>query len=166
MDLLTRGAGFGYIGSTISSFIYASFTFILFALEAAIMAYALELYFGLPLWLGYLASALAVVPLVTHGVTLISRIQMVSQPLWLLLMALPFIAIAFKRPELPGQLLQFAGTNPANAHFNTLAFGAATAVGVALIPQIGEQVDFLARSACAGTLACWRRVRAGRWSAR
>ncbi len=143
MDLLTRGAGFGYIGSTISSFIYASFTFILFALEAAIMAYALELYFGLPLWLGYLASALAVVPLVTHGVTLISRIQMVSQPLWLLLMALPFVAIAFKRPDLPGQLLQFSGSDPANAHFNTLAFGAATAVGVALIPQIGEQVDFL-----------------------
>ena len=28
MDLLTRGAGFGYIGSTITSLIYASFTFI------------------------------------------------------------------------------------------------------------------------------------------
>ena len=26
MDLLTRGAGFGYIGSTITSLIYASFT--------------------------------------------------------------------------------------------------------------------------------------------
>src|SRR4051812_46266063 len=50
MDLLTRGAGFGYIGSTISSFVYASFTFILFALEAAIMAYALELYFHMPLY--------------------------------------------------------------------------------------------------------------------
>ena len=35
MDLLTRGAGFGYIGSTITSLIYASFTFIFFALEAA-----------------------------------------------------------------------------------------------------------------------------------
>ncbi|HEX5738968.1 MAG TPA: hybrid sensor histidine kinase/response regulator, partial [Hydrogenophaga sp.] len=41
MDLLTRGAGFGYIGSTITSLIYASFTFIFFALEAAVMAYAL-----------------------------------------------------------------------------------------------------------------------------
>jgi signal transduction histidine kinase/CheY-like chemotaxis protein/purine-cytosine permease-like protein len=143
MDLLTRGAGFGYIGSTISSFVYASFTFILFALEAAIMAYALELYFNLPLWLGYLVSALAVVPLVTHGVTLISRIQMLTQPVWLALMALPFIAIAVKRPELPAELLQFAGAAPSNAHFNTLAFGAATAVGVALITQIGEQVDFL-----------------------
>ena len=38
IDLLTRGAGFGYIGSTITSLIYASFTFIFFALEAVIMA--------------------------------------------------------------------------------------------------------------------------------
>jgi hypothetical protein len=48
MDLLTRGAGFGYIGSTITSLIYASFTFIFFALEAAIMAYAIELAFDIP----------------------------------------------------------------------------------------------------------------------
>ncbi|MET0266930.1 MAG: ATP-binding protein [Duganella sp.] len=143
MDLLTRGAGFGYIGSTISSFVYASFTFILFALEAAIMAYALELYFGLPLYLGYLVSALVVIPLVTHGVTLISRIQMLTQPVWLILMALPFIAIVAKQPELPAQLLHYAGRDGAHGHFNMLAFGAATAVGVALITQIGEQVDFL-----------------------
>jgi signal transduction histidine kinase/CheY-like chemotaxis protein/purine-cytosine permease-like protein len=143
MDLLTRGAGFGYIGSTISSFVYASFTFILFALEAAIMAYALELYFGMPLWLGYMVSALVVVPLVTHGVTLISRIQMLTQPVWLVLMALPFIAILHKRPELPAQLLAYAGRDGANGQFNVLMFGAATAVGVALITQIGEQVDFL-----------------------
>ncbi len=38
IDLLTRGAGFGYIGSTITSLIYASFTFIFFAIEAAILA--------------------------------------------------------------------------------------------------------------------------------
>ena len=41
IDLLTRGAGFGYIGSTITSLIYASFTFIFFAIEAAILASAL-----------------------------------------------------------------------------------------------------------------------------
>ena len=143
MDLLTRGAGFGYIGSTISSFVYASFTFILFALEAAIMAYALELYVGLPLYLGYMVSALVVIPLVTHGVTLISRIQMLTQPVWLILMALPFIAILYKKPELPGQLMAYAGRSGENGHFNVLMFGAATAVGVALITQIGEQVDFL-----------------------
>ncbi len=52
MDLLTRGAGFGYIGSTITSLIYASFTFIFFALEAAVMAYALELAARHPAGLG------------------------------------------------------------------------------------------------------------------
>ncbi|MBW8902197.1 MAG: hybrid sensor histidine kinase/response regulator, partial [Massilia sp.] len=143
MDLLTRGAGFGYIGSTISSFVYASFTFILFALEAAIMAYALELYFHLPLYLGYMLSALVVIPLVTHGVTLISRIQMITQPIWLVLLVLPFIAIIHKQPELIGQLTRFAGQSGEGGHFNVLMFGAATAVGVALITQIGEQVDYL-----------------------
>ncbi|SFU40453.1 hybrid sensor histidine kinase/response regulator [Pseudoduganella namucuonensis] len=143
MDLLTRGAGFGYIGSTISSFVYASFTFILFALEAAIMAYALELYFHLPLYLGYLVSALVVIPLVTHGVTLISRIQMITQPVWLLLLVTPFIAIIHKQPELLTQLANFAGQSEGNGKFNMLLFGSATAVGVALITQIGEQVDFL-----------------------
>jgi len=50
IDLLTRGAGFGYIGSTITSLIYASFTFIFFALEAAILALALDFLFGLPIF--------------------------------------------------------------------------------------------------------------------
>ena len=45
MDLLTRGAGFGYLGSTITSLIYATFTFIFFAVEAAIIALALQMAF-------------------------------------------------------------------------------------------------------------------------
>ncbi len=143
MDLLTRGASFGYIGSTISSFIYASFTFILFSLEAAIMAYALELYFHLPLYLGYLVSALVVIPLVTHGVTLISRIQMITQPVWLVLMCLPFIFVLHQDPSIMARLAMFGGASGQMGEFNLLMFGAATAVGVALIPQIGEQVDFL-----------------------
>ena len=36
IDLLSRGAGFGYIGSTIASLIYASFTFIFFELTRRI----------------------------------------------------------------------------------------------------------------------------------
>jgi purine-cytosine permease-like protein len=83
MDLLTRGAGFGYIGSTVTSLIYASFTFIFFALEAAIMAYALELALDIPPAWGYLICALVVIPLVTHGVSAISRLQVWTQPLWL-----------------------------------------------------------------------------------
>lgn len=142
MDLLTRGAGFGYIGSTISSFVYASFTFILFALEAAIMAYALELSFNLPLYLGYLMSALIVIPMVTHGVTLISRIQMITLPIWLVLMLLPVVAIFYHDPNVLSKLYEYEG-NAGSHGFNLLAYGGATAVGVALVTQIGEQVDYL-----------------------
>jgi purine-cytosine permease-like protein len=84
IDLLTRGAGFGYIGSTITSLIYASFTFIFFALEAAVMAQALELYFQLPLPLGYVVCSLVIIPLVFFGVTLINQLHLWTQPLWLL----------------------------------------------------------------------------------
>ena len=93
IDLLTRGAGFGYLGSTITSLIYASFTFIFFAIEAAIMAIALELLFGIPLAIGYLVCAVLVIPLVTHGITFISRFQLWTQPLWLILQVLPFVFI-------------------------------------------------------------------------
>lgn len=142
MDLLTRGAGFGYIGSTITSLIYASYTFILLALEAAIMAYALELCFDIPLYLAYLLSALVVIPLVTYGITLISRIQMVTQPLWIGLMLLPIVAVLHKEPDLVAGLMAFDGKADSSG-FNIVLFGAATAVGVALITQIGEQVDYL-----------------------
>ena len=142
MDLLTRGAGFGYIGSTITSFVYASFTFLLFALEAAIMAYALELYFHIPLYLAYLVSALVVIPLVTHGITLISRIQLVTQPIWLIMMVLPLLMVLHKEPGLISGLVNFGGKAD-TTHFNIYLFGTATAVVVALITQIGEQVDYL-----------------------
>lgn len=143
MDLLTRGAGFGYIGSTITSLIYASFTFIFFALEAAIMALALELAFGLPLWLGYLVSSLVIIPLVTHGITTISRLQTWSQPLWLVLMLLPYPFILAAEPQAVNDLLSFNGRSEDGAHFHLVLFGAACTVAFALVAQIGEQVDFL-----------------------
>lgn len=143
MDLLTRGAGFGYIGSTITSLIYASFTFILFALEGAIMAYALELALGIPPAIGYLISAMAVIPLVTHGITLISRFQAWTQPVWLLLLALPYIFVMAKDPGALSGLWMYAGNSGEAGVFNWFLFGSAVTVGLALITQIGEQVDYL-----------------------
>ncbi len=62
MDMLTRAAGFGYLGSTTTSVAHASFTFLLFALEGSIMAPAFNSGFGLPLALGYIPSSLIVIP--------------------------------------------------------------------------------------------------------
>lgn len=147
IDLLTRGAGFGYIGSTITSLIYASFTFIFFALEAAIMAMALDLLFGIPLAWGYLISSLAIIPLVTHGITFISRFQLWTQPLWIILQLLPFVFIIYADASAVESWTEFSGSiqteEQAGAGVNILLFGAASAVIFSLIAQIGEQVDFL-----------------------
>ncbi|MCA1404342.1 response regulator [Ensifer sp. IC3342] len=149
IDLLTRGASFGYIGSTITSLIYASFTFILFAIEASIMSGALELALGVPLWIGYIVSAVVVIPLVTHGVRLISKFQLMTQPFWIVLNILPFAFIALADWEKVGLWLAYSGIHHASGPSGTLApfdlveFGAASAVIFALMAQIGEQVDFL-----------------------
>jgi len=142
MDLLTRGAGFGYLGSTVTSLIYASFTFIFFAIEAVILAMALEMCFGIPMWVGYLVSALAVIPLVTHGITLISRFQVWTQPLWVLLSLLPFMFIALQAPAGLSGWTAYPGEQGDGAT-SLIAFGAAASVAFSLIAQIGEQVDFL-----------------------
>jgi len=143
MDLLTRGAGFGYIGSTITSLIYASFTFIFFALEAAVMAYALELALGIPPSWGYLICALVVIPLVTHGVSTISRLQVWTQPLWLVMLFVPFIAVFWVDPSAFHGVEHYIGDKSATAGFSLPFFGAALTVGVALMTQMGEQADYL-----------------------
>ncbi len=143
IDLLTRGAGFGYIGSTITSLVYASFTFILFAIEASIMALALELCLGLPLPIGYFVSAVAVIPLVVHGVTAISRFQVWTQPVWITLNVLPVAAIALKAPHALADWRSFAGSASGSSKFQLLYFGEAASVALAFVVQLGEQVDFL-----------------------
>ena len=143
IDLLTRGAGFGYIGSTITSLIYASFTFIFFAIEAVIMALALELCFGLPMAIGYIVSAVVVIPIVTHGITWISRFQVWTQPIWVLLHLTPLVFIALQDDTSFAAWTGYIGASRHGEGLNLLGAGAAACVVLALIAQIGEQVDIL-----------------------
>lgn len=141
IDLLTRGAGFGYIGSTITSLIYASFTFIFFALEAAILAYAIEFCFGIPTSIGYMVSALIIIPLVMNGFSKISTFQAWTQPVWILLHILPFALLISAGVEFD-IWSSFVGERGVDGT-NALMIGAAMGVVLSLIAQIGEQVDFL-----------------------
>jgi purine-cytosine permease-like protein len=144
MDLLTRGAGFGYLGSTITSLIYASFTFIFFALEGSIMAQAISLFTGLPLPLSYLICALAIIPLVIFGMTLLAKLQVWTQPIWLILYVLPFIAILIKDPGAFPTFVTFGGKDsPHSAGVDLLSIGLGAGIALSLIAQIGEQVDYL-----------------------
>jgi signal transduction histidine kinase/CheY-like chemotaxis protein/purine-cytosine permease-like protein len=143
IDLLTRSAGFGYIGSTITSLIYASFTFTLFALEASIMSLAIELYFHIPLAIAHVVSAVIVVPLVTFGVTTISRMQLWTQPIWLLLLIAPYVAVVMREPDALLTLNSYFWIASSGQGFDWLLFGTATTIAFSMVAQIGEQVDFL-----------------------
>ncbi|MGW2248922.1 purine-cytosine permease family protein [Kitasatospora sp. NPDC001660] len=143
MDLLTRGAGFGYLGSTLTSVIYASFTFIFFALEGSIMAQALQLGVGIPLPVAYLIASLIILPLVVYGMTALSKMQVWTQPIWLVLMVAPFVSIAVQDPGTFSAFTHFAGNSPTGSRISLIGIGAGAGVALSLIAQIGEQVDYL-----------------------
>ena len=143
IDLLTRGAGFGYIGSTVTSLIYASFTFIFFAIESVIMAMALEMCLGIPVSVGYLIAALAVIPMVTYGISAISRFQVWTQPIFIVMNIVAIAALVTHDPSAVADWHAFVGSESGSGGFQLLSFGAAASVAIALIVQVGEQVDFL-----------------------
>lgn len=140
IDLLTRGTGFGYIGSTITSLLYASFTFIFFGIEAAILANALHAFLPIPLPITYLLSAIVVIPLVARGISFISRFQIASQPVWLVLNILPLAIILVSHPEWVKGWVEFTGSA---GKTDIIAIGYAASVMLVLICQSAEQVDFL-----------------------
>src|SRR5206468_867899 len=81
------------------------------ALGAAIMAYALELAFDIPPAWGYLICALVVIPLVTHGVTVISKLQVWTQPLWIVLLVVPYVWVFQRNPGVLRELTGYAGAS-------------------------------------------------------
>lgn len=143
IDLLTRGAGFGYYGSTVTSLIYASYTIIFFAIEAAIMAKALSVGLGIPIHLGYLISSVVIIPLVFYGITFINKLQLYTQPVWVVLTVILFAYILTCDPTALDAWVEYTGKDGMAAGFDPLLFGGALSVLFSLVPQIGEQVDYL-----------------------
>ena len=97
----------------------------------------------MPLALGYLLSAVAVIPLVTYGIAWISRFQLWTQPLWIILNLLPIGFIAASDWSAVRDWTSFSGIAATTGGFDLLKFGGAASVMLALMPQIGEQVDVL-----------------------
>lgn len=142
LDLVTRGSGFGYYGSVVTNVIFATFTFIFFALEGSIMAQGLELGLGIPLWLAYAASTLIIFPLVIYGMKVLSTLQVWTTPLWLILMVAPFGYLVVSHPESVGQFFAYAGES-GKAGFDIGSTLLAAGVCLSLIAQIAEQNDYL-----------------------
>ncbi|MFF1822314.1 purine-cytosine permease family protein [Kribbella sp. NPDC058245] len=137
LDLITRGSGFGYYGSVVTNVIFASFTFIFFALEGSIMAQGLQLGLGIPVWLGYAVSTLVIFPLVIYGMKVLSTLQVWTTPLWLILMVLPFVYLVVSHPDSVSTFLNYGP----DANFGSMLLAAG--VCLSLIAQIAEQIDYL-----------------------
>ncbi len=142
LDLITRGSGFGYYGSILTNIIFGTFTFIFFALEGSIMAQGLELGLGIPLWLGYLISTVMIIPLVIYGMKILAKVQGWTNPMWIVLMVLPLGYLVWANPDSVSSFLQYRGENGAN-DFNIGAGLMAAAVGLPLMCQNAEQIDYL-----------------------
>ena len=141
LDLITRGSGFGYYGSVVTNVIFATFTFIFFALEGAIMAQGLELGLGIPLWLGYALSTVVIFPLVIYGMKALSTLQVWTTPLWLVLMVIPFGYLLVAHPESIDAFLAYRGEDGQAPNIGSALLAAG--VCLSLIAQIAEQIDYL-----------------------
>lgn len=141
LDLITRGSGFGYYGSVVTNVIFATFTFIFFALEGAIMAQGLELGLGIPLWLGYALSTVIIFPLVIYGMKALSTLQVWTTPLWLVLMVIPFGYLLVAHPESIDAFLAYRGEDGQAPNVGSALLAAG--VCLSLIAQIAEQIDYL-----------------------
>lgn len=141
LDLITRGSGFGYYGSIVSNVIFATFTFIFFALEGSIMAQGLQLGLHIPLAVGYALSTLIVIPLVIFGMKALSKLQVWTTPLWLFLMVVPMIYLLISHPDSVSTFFAYGGQGDQKVNFGSVMLAAG--VCLSLIAQIAEQIDYL-----------------------
>ena len=141
LDLIARGSGFGYYGSSITTVIFAVFTCIFFALEGAIMAQGLHVALAIPLPIGYLVSTVVVIPIVIYGMRALERLQFWTTPLWLALALLPLLWVIVSDPDAVSAFVAFTGESDGAVSFDAVV--ASAAVCFALTPQLAEQIDVI-----------------------
>jgi purine-cytosine permease-like protein len=141
IDLLTRGAGFGYLGSTVTSLVYATFTLIYLAFEGAIMAQAVTALTHIPIRISYVLVSVLIVPLVVYGMRFTAKFQAWSQPLWMALLFMGIIAVLVA----PGSIHEVSRLHPAGNAGGLTALGlfAVAAAQLSGAAQSGEQGDYL-----------------------
>lgn len=108
VNLMARGGGFGYIGASITSLIYA-LNFIMYsAIEGAIMAFAVHEYIkSIPVWFLMVFFGLAVIPLNWFGIKQLDKLQKWSLPLFVILLVAGVIAALRLAPFYEGSILSY-----------------------------------------------------------
>ncbi|SFE53095.1 purine-cytosine permease family protein [Alteribacillus iranensis] len=108
VNLMARGGGFGYIGASITSFIYATNFIMYCAIEGSIMAYAVHEYFQMiPAWVLMVFFGLVVIPLNWFGIKQLNKLQKWSLPIFIVLLAAGFAIALNRAPEFAGNVWSF-----------------------------------------------------------
>ena len=143
IDLLTRGSGFGYLGSTLTSLVYATYTLIFLGYEGAIMAQAVTALTHLDIHVSYVLVALVMIPLTLYGMTFSAKFQAWTWPLWLVLIGVAFVSAA-TAPGAGHHMVAPVTEGPAGmTGLSVIAVFTIAAAELSLAAQVGEQGDYL-----------------------
>ncbi|MBS4218390.1 cytosine permease [Bacillus sp. FJAT-49711] len=103
VNLLSRGGGFGYIGASLTSFIYATNFIMYCALEGLILVTAVYEFFpSIPKWALILFFGTIVIPLNWFGIKQLDKLQKWSLPLFFLFLIAAIIMAAMKPSSFDG----------------------------------------------------------------
>jgi len=97
VNLLSRGGGFGYIGASLTSFIYATNFIMYCALEGLILVAAVHEFFpAIPEWILILFFGSIVIPLNWFGIKQLDKLQKWSLPFFFLFLIAAIIMAAIQ----------------------------------------------------------------------
>ena len=96
----------------------------------------------MPLWAGYAVSTIIIFPLVIYGMKVLSKLQLWTTPLWLVLMVIPFGYLLISHPDSIDSFFAYQGED-GNGATSLGSIMLAAGVCLSLIAQIAEQIDYL-----------------------
>lgn len=108
VNLLSRGGGFGYIGASLTSFIYATNFIMYCALEGLILVAAVhKLMPAIPEWVLILFFGLIVIPLNWFGIKQLDKLQKWSLPLFFIFLIAAIVMAAMKPSSYDGSFWSY-----------------------------------------------------------
>ena len=108
VNLLSRGGGFGYLGASLTSIIYASNFIMYCALEGLILVSAVNYLFpSFPKWALIILFGSIVIPLNWFGIKQLDMLQKWSMPLFLIFLVTAVVVSFYKVPIYQGSVFNY-----------------------------------------------------------
>lgn len=133
-ELLTRGTGFGAVGSILPSAIYAS-TFVIYAgTEGQILAHSINQIFHIPEQIWFIVVALIFLPMAWNGINTMTKILAWTVPVYVILLVAAIISAWNKSPGIPAGMFTAMPEGAVGGVAGTIAIVAALAGTVGINP--------------------------------